>query len=115
MKSVLIESASAAELESVRSLLSASDLPMDDLEQHLPRFLVAKWQCITIGTVGLELAGEAALLRSLCVAPAHRGQGVGARLLAAMERDAHGRGAPGKRAPVPLPFDPKKLKSLSSA
>jgi amino-acid N-acetyltransferase len=79
------ETARAADLDLIRALLSASDLPADDVDQHLDDFILAKWEGKTIGTVAAEYAGEAALLRSLCVVPEYRGESVGARLLAAIE------------------------------
>jgi len=87
-----LETANAADLKVIRALLSASDLPVDDIDEHVAEFILAKWEGTTIGTVGLEFAGEAALLRSLCVARPHRGQAVGARLLAAIETKAASRG-----------------------
>lgn len=41
-----------------------------------------------VGTVALETYGDDGLLRSLAVHPAHRGWGVGARLVAALEAHA---------------------------
>jgi amino-acid N-acetyltransferase len=86
------ESPDAADLASIRAMLSASNLPSDDVDQHVAEFILAKWGGATIGTVALEYAGQAALLRSLCVAPSHRGQTLGARLLAAIEAKAASRG-----------------------
>ncbi len=45
-----------------------------------------------IGVVGLEIYGTVALLRSLAVAPAWQGRGLGAALLAHAERAARQRG-----------------------
>jgi amino-acid N-acetyltransferase len=86
------EAATAADLDVVRALLSAGDLPVDDIDEHVRELVLAKQEGMTIGTVAAEYAGEAALLRSLCVAPGHRGQAVGARLLMAIEVRAASRG-----------------------
>jgi amino-acid N-acetyltransferase len=86
-----LEPATAADLDAIRALLSASDLPVDDLGEHVAEFILAKREGMTIGSVALEYAGEAALLRSLCVAQRHRGQALGARLLAAVESNAASR------------------------
>jgi amino-acid N-acetyltransferase len=86
------EAASAPDLDAIRSLLSAGGLPVDDIDAHLAEFILAKQDGATIGTVAAEYAGEAALLRSLCVAPSHRGQAIGAELLAAIEARAASRG-----------------------
>jgi amino-acid N-acetyltransferase len=82
------ETASAADLDVIRALLSASALPVDDVDEHVAEFILAKWEGALIGTVGIECVGGAALLRSLCVDPRHRGHAVGARLLAAIDAKA---------------------------
>jgi amino-acid N-acetyltransferase len=86
------ESASSADRGAIRALLSASALPVDDVDEHVAEFILARCAGTTIGTVALEYAGEAALLRSLCVAQSHRGQAVGARLLSSIEAKAASRG-----------------------
>jgi amino-acid N-acetyltransferase len=86
------EAATATDLEAIRAVLSASDLPIEDVDQHIAHFLLAKWARTTIGTVALEYTGDAALLRSLCVLPERRGQSIGARLLSAIEEVAASRG-----------------------
>ncbi len=90
-RSLSIEAASAADLEAIRAMLEASGLPIDDIEAHIPSFLLAKRDRM-IGTVALEYAGSAALLRSLCVLPEYRGEAVGTRLLTAIEAEASSRG-----------------------
>jgi amino-acid N-acetyltransferase len=85
------EAASAADLGAIRALLLAGDLPVEDVERHIAQFVLAKWDGATIGTVAVEYAGEAGLLRSLCVAPEYRGQAVGTRLLSAIEEVAASR------------------------
>jgi amino-acid N-acetyltransferase len=84
--------ASPADLDIIRAMLSASDLPIDDVDDHVAEFILAKWKGATIGTVAVEYTGQAALLRSLCVAPSHRGHAVGKRLLAAIEGKVASRG-----------------------
>jgi amino-acid N-acetyltransferase len=86
------ETASARDLDVIRAMLLASSLPVDDLDEHVAEFILGKQEGVTIGTVAAEYAGEAALLRSLCVSTSHRGQAVGARLLAAIEAKAASRG-----------------------
>ncbi|HKO94370.1 MAG TPA: arsenic resistance N-acetyltransferase ArsN2 [Polyangiaceae bacterium] len=86
------ETASEADLEVIRALLSAGGLPVDDIDEHVVEFILAKQDGATIGTVAAEYAGEVALLRSLCVAPGHRGQAVGAGLLAAIQAKVVSRG-----------------------
>ena len=92
MTTATFEPASLADLDAIRGMLSAGGLPMEDIEEHVANFILARKDGATVGTVGIEYAGEAALLRSLCVAPSHRGQGLGARLLRASEAAAAARG-----------------------
>lgn len=66
----------------VRTLLEASGLPLEGLDPALGSALVAHSGGRLVGCVALESFGEAALLRSLAVAPEARGQGLGERLTA---------------------------------
>jgi amino-acid N-acetyltransferase len=86
------ETATETDLDGIRALLSAGDLPADGVDAHLAEFVLAKQDGVTIGTVAAEYVREAALLRSLCVAPSHRGQAIGARLVARIEARAASRG-----------------------
>lgn len=76
-------------LEAIRALLRECELPVEDLspDDH-SHFLVVHEGTRLRGCVGLEPAGDAALLRSLAVRPSDRGRGLGARLVAAAERRA---------------------------
>ena len=69
-------------------LLRAAELPDDDFEPHLARFLVARLDGVVIGAVGAEVYRSEALLRSLVVAPMQRGLGLGGRLVDELERAA---------------------------
>ena len=85
----MIQPATAEDLETIRQLLRIVELPHDDLTPaHLSHFLVARDGGDVLGTVGLEPVGDGALLRSLAVAPAHRDEGIGGRLVDAIERRA---------------------------
>ncbi len=84
-----IYSATPGDLDAVQLLLREAGLPTEDLTPvHLDHFIVARNETLC-GVVGLEPFGDVALLRSLAVAPEHRNEGLGARLLNAMERRAH--------------------------
>jgi amino-acid N-acetyltransferase len=84
-----IRAARAEDLGALRALLRTCDLPCEDLTtRHLAHFLVAPDDNGLRGCVGLEPRGEEALLRSLAVRPAARGEGLGGRLVAAVERRA---------------------------
>jgi amino-acid N-acetyltransferase len=87
-----LEPASAADVDALCSLLTSAGLPADDVGAHVEQFILARSAGAIIGSVALELAGPAALLRSLCVSPSQRGRALGARLLSAIETRAAARG-----------------------
>ncbi len=72
--------AARRDLESVLSLLAAAGLTVDGVEEHFRTFWVADAGGTVVGAVGLERYGRYALLRSLVVSAAHRGQGLGQAL-----------------------------------
>ena len=82
-----------ADLPAIRALLVAAGLPTADLAATPPADF---WGCregtALIGVIGLETYGAVALLRSLAVAPAWQGRGLGSTLLAHTERAARQRG-----------------------
>lgn len=88
----MLRTARPSDLDAISALLTGSALPVDDLRTSSIGFLVAEDAGAIVGVVGLEAHGDAALLRSLAVAPAQRGQGVGVALVDAVERDARDRG-----------------------
>jgi amino-acid N-acetyltransferase len=70
----------------VKALLAAADLPTADLrDEHFEHFIACGPVDSPDAVVGLELYGEVALLRSLVVAAAARGQGHGSGLVAQAE------------------------------
>ena len=77
MEDPTIERASAQDFDAVFRLLSMSNLPVADLEIHIDAFTLAGSNGTVVGTAGLEIFGELALLRSLCVAEHHRSKGIG--------------------------------------
>jgi len=88
-----IQPAVPDDLEPVRALLQTVGLPHDDLTQaHLDCFLVARDEDRLRGGVGLEPHDDVALLRSLAVLPDARGQGLGTRLVEAIEQRARQEG-----------------------
>jgi amino-acid N-acetyltransferase len=67
---------------SVVALLEAEGLPASDLtESHLEHFFFTGSDGTPSALVGLEIYGEAALLRSLVVSGAARAQGLGSALV----------------------------------
>ena len=77
-----IRSARTTDFPAVTSLLQEAGLPIAGLDQQLEEALIASQESRVVGCVALELYGNAALLRSLVVAPPARGQGLGERLTA---------------------------------
>jgi len=77
------------QLGTVRRLLGQANLPLADLtEAHLEHFFIHGSADAPEGVVGLELYPPAALLRSLAVARASRGKGIGSALLSDAEHYA---------------------------
>jgi amino-acid N-acetyltransferase len=74
---VVIEAARADDFDAVLALLALSGLPEAGLGGHRDSLLVARIDGELVGSAALELYGESALLRSVAVAPAYRGRGVG--------------------------------------
>ncbi|HZJ70895.1 MAG TPA: GNAT family N-acetyltransferase, partial [Planctomycetota bacterium] len=67
----------------MRALLAAAGLPADDVsEAGLEGFVVAVRGERIVGAAGLELHGDAGLLRSVAVAGDERGAGLGSALVA---------------------------------
>ena len=76
----------------VKALLQQCQLPSSDLtDAHFDHFIARRADDLLEGVVGLELYPPVALLRSLAVAPALRGRGIGQALLADAERYARER------------------------
>jgi N-acetylglutamate synthase-like GNAT family acetyltransferase/SAM-dependent methyltransferase len=88
---VTVMPAQEADIPAIQELLAEAELPAD-VEAHLGNFLVARHQGKAVGCVGMEVRGSDALFRSLAVAPAYRGLGLGRRLYEALEEMAKGRG-----------------------
>lgn len=78
-----LRAARPGDLPALRQLLAAAGLPRVGVADRLEAFLVAEADGRVVGCAGLEAYGEVGLLRSLCVHPAHRGRGVGERLVRA--------------------------------
>nr|WP_298170223.1 arsenic resistance N-acetyltransferase ArsN2 [uncultured Pseudomonas sp.] len=93
MKQVVIE---VVEIDRhAQQLLAACGLPTDDLQDPANRLRLfgCRGDGHLLGLVGLEMHGRDVLLRSLAVADAARGQGLGQLLVAHAERHAAAQGA----------------------
>ncbi len=75
-----IRAALASDAAAVETLLQALSLPPDGVRDHLPSFVVAVDEEQLVGTIGLELHGDDALLRSAAVAKEWQGRGLGRML-----------------------------------
>lgn len=79
------------DLPAAIDLLRNANLPTEDLTiKHLA--LAAEGGAGVLGVIGVEEFGAFALLRSLVVLPAARGEGVGRALVEALESSARRRG-----------------------
>lgn len=73
-----IRPATASDLEAVKGLLQAARLPLDGLEEQFgDGYAIAECDGAAIGAEGIEVHGDAGLLRSAVVDAAWRGKGVG--------------------------------------
>jgi amino-acid N-acetyltransferase len=73
----------------IRQLLTLCGLPHEDITpEHLRHFWVAKEKGEILGTVGLEIFGRSALLRSLAVDPRFRTRGIASQLVKRAEEVA---------------------------
>lgn len=76
-----IAPAIAADIDAIKSLLSANDLPTAGVDEHWQTFVVAKDQQTLVGCGGSETYQFAALIRSIAVHPDYRKHGLGRRLV----------------------------------
>src|SRR4051794_32819592 len=76
----------------VNRLLADCGLSADDAANHIEHFLIARSGDDLAGTVGLELAGSSALVRSLAVAERYRRQGLATQLIDRLLAYSHARG-----------------------
>lgn len=84
--------ATRKDLPHIQELLNRCSVPADGVAEHLDHFQVARRDGMVIGTVGLEIYGSAALLRSLAVDEPYRTEGLGKALYAQAERYALAKG-----------------------
>lgn len=77
------------DLDSVRTLLEGADLPSKGLERT--EGWVAEENGRLVGHVALERTADAAVLRSLAIAPAAQGRGLARRLMDLAESEAGNR------------------------
>lgn len=81
MSEIRISAATAADVEAIKSVLVANDLPTDGVDEHWKTFLVARDGDQVIACGGAEAYQFAALLRSIAVMPTHRSHGIGRKIV----------------------------------
>lgn len=80
---VELRPARSGDLEEVRALAARCELPVDGVADQFPdAYVVAKRGDVLVGAAGLEVHGNAGVLRSVVVAPRERGTGLGVALTA---------------------------------
>jgi amino-acid N-acetyltransferase len=77
MDDVRIRRGTAQDETHLRALLEEAQLPFEDVREHVGNFIVAEHNNAIVGTVGLQIYDEIALLRSLVVVSSYRNKGVG--------------------------------------
>jgi N-acetylglutamate synthase-like GNAT family acetyltransferase len=77
---LLVSAATQADVDAIKKLLVANDLPVAGVDDHWKTFVVAREGEEVVGCGGSEAYRNAALIRSIAVAPEHRSRGIG-RLL----------------------------------
>jgi arsenate reductase len=87
-----IDAATDRDLPAVRRLLERLRLPLDGVDDHVRTLLVAREDGQIVGTAGLEVYADAALLRSVAVGPTQQGRRIGHQLTDAALRLARTRG-----------------------
>jgi amino-acid N-acetyltransferase len=82
-RNLKIERAQESDLTLIMNLLKETNLPPDGIESHLKNFLFIKHREVAtgsesiVGSVGLEIYGKLALLRSFAVHPYFQRTGLG--------------------------------------
>lgn len=79
----MIESPADGDLPEIRALLKRLQLPIAGVDEHLRTMLVAREGEQIVGTAGLEVYADGALLRSVAVEPGWQGKQLGHQLTAA--------------------------------
>ena len=88
----MLRAANFGDTKAIERLLGVVGLPEEGVRQHLENFLVVHSDGELVGVAGFEVYGEVGLLRSVAVVPSKRGRGIGAKLVANVQRQACARG-----------------------
>jgi len=78
---ITISPAKANDIDAIKSMLRANDLPVEGVDDHWKTFLIARDGEKVVGVGGAEAYQFAALIRSIAVTPEYRSHGIGRRLV----------------------------------
>lgn len=92
ISSLAVRPAEVADLDAVRALLAAANLPLDGMDEAFEHGVVAVEDGLVVGAAAVEPYGTDGLLRSVVVNPTRRGSGLGRAVVAAAEASAGQRG-----------------------
>jgi amino-acid N-acetyltransferase len=81
MPEITISPATAADVDAIKALLTANDLPVAGVDDHWKTFLVARDGDSIVACGGAEAYQFAALIRSVAVKPEYRKTGLGRRIV----------------------------------
>lgn len=81
MSEITIRPAAETDLDGIKSLLAANDLPVAGVDDHWKTFLVAHDGDALVACGGAEAYQFAALLRSVAVRPEYRSRGLGRKIV----------------------------------
>jgi amino-acid N-acetyltransferase len=87
--------ATPGDLKGVLDLLRGHALDLSGVRETFADFLVAEEGGALVGSIGLEIHGAYALLRSAAIVPGRAGGGIGSTLVARIVDHARGRGVKG--------------------
>ena len=87
-RTISIRTASEEDLSIIQTILKTQHLGYDDIGLHINNFLVAVVDGRIAGTIGMEYYGTTGLLRSAAVASDFQNQGIGEKLVSAIEASA---------------------------
>jgi amino-acid N-acetyltransferase len=79
-----MRAATLEDLQSVLELLEAAKLPTAGVKDHIQNYLLELDNQTLLGCAGLEIHGQAGLLRSVLVNASKRSNGIGSRLVKAI-------------------------------
>ena len=81
MPEITISPATAADVDAIKALLTANELPVAGVDDHWKTFLVARDGDSIVACGGAEAYQFAALIRSVAVKPEYRKTGLGRRIV----------------------------------